>query len=169
MLTTRGDSRSPFFRKLEVGISNLLHGIFITFIMHWIHTLFILIFRNQFNDNQKYFSQKYSMCRVHIIYSFRNTARRFFQRPDIVSTILGVPAELVWGVGEIWSTLTSGHFINTQLFEEFCEGWMEVYKESSINWYLLSPTLHKVLKHGRQIIENFPLPIGWFSEECSGI
>ena len=62
----------------------------------------------------------------------RNTARRFFERPDIASKILGGPAELIWGVGEIWSTLTSGHFINTELFEEFCEGWLEVYKESSI-------------------------------------
>jgi len=66
------------------------------------------------------------------IFSPRNTARRFFERPDIASKILGVPAELIWGVGEIWATLTSGHFINTELFEEFCEGWLEVYKESSI-------------------------------------
>ena len=98
----------------------------------------------------------------------RNTARRFYERPDIASKILGVPAELIWGIGEIWSTLTSGHFINTELFEQFCEGWMEVYKESSINWYLLSPTIHKVLKHGRQVIDNFPLPIGWLTEETSG-
>ena len=66
------------------------------------------------------------------VFVCRNTARRFFARPDIVSRILGVPAELVWGVGEIWATLTSGHFIDTELFQQFCDGWLEVYKDSSI-------------------------------------
>ena len=101
--------------------------------------------------------------------SSRNTARRFFKRPDIASQILGIPAELIWGIGEIWTTLTSGQFINTEMFGEFCENWMEFYENSDVNWYLLSPTIHKVLKHGKEVIEHFPLPIGWFSEECSGI
>ena len=61
-----------------------------------------------------------------------NTARRFFSRPDIVSQILGVPPELVWGVGEVWTTLTSGHFINTDLFGEFCSNWLDFHRESSI-------------------------------------
>ena len=98
-----------------------------------------------------------------------NTARRFYERPDIVSKILDVPAELVWGIGEIWHTLTSGRFIDTDLFGEFCQNWLEFYKTSSISWYLLSPTIHKVLEHGVQIIENLPLPIGWYSEEPSGM
>ena len=55
------------------------------------------------------------------------------------------------------------------MFGEFCENWMEFYENSDVNWYLLSPTIHKVLKHGKEVIEHFPLPIGWFSEECSGI
>ena len=41
------------------------------------------------------------------------------------------------------------------------------WKVLIFSWYLLSPTLHKVLEHGKQVIDNFPLPIGWFSEECS--
>ena len=98
-----------------------------------------------------------------------NTARRFYERPDIVSKILDVPAELVWGIGEIWHTLTSGRFIDTDLFGEFCQNWLDFYKTSSISWYLLSPTIHKVLEHGVQIIENLPLPIGWYSEEPSGM
>ena len=90
-----------------------------------------------------------------------NTARRFYERPDIVSKILNVPAELVWGIGEIWHTLTSGQFINTDLFSEFCQNWSDFYKSSSISWYLLSPSIHKVLEHGAQVIDNLPLPIGW--------
>ena len=84
------------------------------------------------NLNSPLKTLKLANLKEKIFFSARNTARRFFERPDIASRILGVPAELIWGVGEIWSTLTSGHFINTELFEEFCEGWLEVYKESSI-------------------------------------
>ena len=31
----------------------------------------------------------------------------------------------------------------------------------------MPPTLHRILYHGKDIIESCPVPIGWTSEECS--
>ena len=31
----------------------------------------------------------------------------------------------------------------------------------------MPPTLHRILYHGKDIIDACPVPIGWTSEECS--
>ena len=100
---------------------------------------------------------------------FRNTARKFFSEPAKVAKILDVPEELITGIAEIWETLKSDHMINSTDFGEMCDEWMAKYKKSSIKWYKLSPSIHKVLKHGKDVIDHFPIPIGWLSEEPSGI
>ena len=96
-------------------------------------------------------------------------ARRFFENPKFVAKTLGVPEDLVRGIAKIWTTLKSGHIINAADFGKMCDEWMENYKTSSISWFKLSPSLHKILKHGKEVIEYFPVPVAWLSEEPSGL
>ena len=58
--------------------------------------------------------------------------------------------------------------INASEFGNFCDSFIEKFQnDDSINFYDFSPTLHKVLWHGKEAIEFFPLPIGWMTEEVS--
>ena len=98
-----------------------------------------------------------------------NTARRFFEKPKEVAKILGVPEDLIRGIAKIWTTLKSGHIINAEEFGQQCDEWVEKYKNSTISWYKMSPSLHKILKHGKAVIEYFPVPVAWLSEEPSGL
>ena len=66
----------------------------------------------------------------------------------------------------IWRTLASKFPIRAENFERFCAETLELYM-SEVGWFNLPPTLHKILVHGREIIEACPLPIGLTSEESS--
>ena len=56
--------------------------------------------------------------------------------------------------------------INTNEFDALCEKTLKIYF-SDAGWYNIPPTLHKVLVHGREIIEATPVAIGITSEEGS--
>ena len=101
--------------------------------------------------------------------NFRNTARKFFSKPKIVGKILGVPENLIRGIAKIWETLKSDHIIDSEKFGQQCKEWMDMYKASSISWKKLSTSVHKILEHGKAVIDHFPVPVGWLSEEPSGI
>ncbi|GBO35162.1 hypothetical protein AVEN_22426-1, partial [Araneus ventricosus] len=60
----------------------------------------------------------------------------------------------------------SGHKINLQKFKEYTEETSELYVQL-YPWYLMSPTMHKILIHGPIVIENAILPIGQLSEEAA--
>lgn len=71
-----------------------------------------------------------------------NTARKFFENYDITSKITGIDVELLRRC-DILRAVNSKHQINPEKFE--------VWKE-------LTSTVHKVLQHGRHILEsNIPL------------
>ena len=72
---------------------------------------------------------------------------------------------MVEDLGTIWRTLTSGFSIDAEKFGNFCQNFVKKFQNDvGVNWYLFSPTIHKVLFHGKQAIEHFPVPIGWLSE-----
>ena len=67
-----------------------------------------------------------------------------------MAKILEIPEFFVKGIGLIWKTLTSGHCINTEKFGKVCQDFVAKVKASrSINWYIFSPTLHKILYHSK--------------------
>ena len=98
---------------------------------------------------------------------FRNTARAIFENSKIASEILGIEEDLIEGLGDIWTLINLGIPINPEMFGNFCKKWVELYKNSSISWFWITPTLHKILYHGQSVIEHFPIPIGWLSEEAA--
>ena len=95
-----------------------------------------------------------------------NVARKAFENPVITAQICGVSPLLVSKLETIHRALAMDKDINTVEFEIFCEETLKVYFADA-GWYNIPPTLHKVLVHGREIIEATPLAIGITSEEGS--
>ena len=59
--------------------------------------------------------------------------------------------------------------INPVEFEKFCQETISIYFDPELGapWYPMPPSLHRVLYHGRAIIEACPVPFGMTSEEGS--
>lgn len=94
-----------------------------------------------------------------------NTARRFFQKPELSSAITGINFALIKQFGTILTAISSGFHINTEAFDKFCLGTATLFIEL-YPWFYMPPSVHKILIHGSSIIENAILPIGQLSEEA---
>jgi hypothetical protein len=64
--------------------------------------------------------------------------------------------------------LTCGLDIDPDKFQALADKWKTIYFEN-VNWYNMSPTVHKVVEHGAQIIRASPVPVGLLSEEGSEV
>ncbi len=95
-----------------------------------------------------------------------NVARKAFSNPVKFAQIIGVSPMLVSNLDVIWRTMASKHQINSEKFGEFCTETLDIYLTDA-GWYNLSPTLHKIFIHGKDIIKACPVPLGWTSEEGS--
>ncbi|RVE44545.1 hypothetical protein evm_010791 [Chilo suppressalis] len=98
-----------------------------------------------------------------------NTSRRFFEEYEISAEITGINRDLIYRLKVILDTLCSGLKINIERFEKFekyCQKTAELYV-SLYRFYPMSPTLHKVLRHGAAVIKESILPIGQLSEEAA--
>ena len=95
-----------------------------------------------------------------------NTARSAFANPIKFAQIIGVSPMLVSNIDVIWRIMASKYPINGEKFDKLCKETLEVYM-SDAGWYNITPTIHKILHHGKDIIEACPVPIGWTSEEGS--
>ena len=62
--------------------------------------------------------------------------------------------------------ISSQYQINLDKFEKYRFDTAKHYM-SKYPWYPMPATVHKVLIHGRQIVESIVLPIGYFGEEGS--
>jgi hypothetical protein len=91
-------------------------------------------------------------------------ARKAFANAEKTAAICGVSTMLVSNLDVIWRTLASSQPINPEKFGELCEKTLEQYM-SCAQWYDIPPSLHRVLVHGKEIVEATPLPIGITSEE----
>ena len=96
-----------------------------------------------------------------------NLARRVLRdHPDLLANECNVPVEFVKGIYIIWIALASRLPIDPEKFQLFCNKIKKIYVDN-VPWYPLSPTLHKVLEHGSEIIQLFPDSVtsGILSEE----
>ena len=95
-----------------------------------------------------------------------NTSRRFFSDPQTSSCITGVNIGLIKNCSIILETMSSGYKIDIKKFEKSAELTAELYVEI-YGWYPMTPTMHKILRHGATIIDQAILPIGQLSEEVA--
>lgn len=94
-----------------------------------------------------------------------NTARRFFQNPQVSAEITRVDCQLIEKFSLILRIIASGYKINTDEFKVLLDETRTLYI-NLYNWYYMPSTIHKVLVHGCDIIEFFELPIGELSEDA---
>ena len=77
-----------------------------------------------------------------------------------------MPEFLIRDLGIMWETVRSSLPIDADKFGDFCDLFTVRFNaDPLINWYEFSPTLHKIIVHGRECMKFFPIPIGWLSEE----
>lgn len=77
----------------------------------------------------------------------------------------GVDENLINRFRTILVAINSTKKINTSEFRAYAYETAELYI-SLYKWYFMPPSVHKVLLHGADLMTNFDLPIGYFSEEA---
>lgn len=79
--------------------------------------------------------------------------------------ILGIDEELIKRFATILKVINSGYPIKSTEFERYCletaERYIHLY-----DWYYMPTSVHKILMHGANVIQNAILPIGELSEEA---
>lgn len=93
-----------------------------------------------------------------------NTARRAFRDHKKFADILEIDADLVKRLRIVLVTISHNLTVNPDAFEEYCRRTTERYIDL-YGWYKMSPTMHKVLVHGADIIRKSALPVGMLSEQ----
>lgn len=94
-----------------------------------------------------------------------NTARRFFENPEITSAITGIDIDILKRYKILLTVINSKKQINIEKFESFTKETKELLN-IMYPWKSMTPTIHKVLAHGKEIIENSILPLGELTEEA---
>lgn len=95
-----------------------------------------------------------------------NTSRRFFNNPESSSRITGINISLIKRFNTILEVISSGFNIDHEKFDSFAQTTAKMYVEL-YGWHPMSPTVHKILMHGAEVIQQAILPIGQLSEEAS--
>lgn len=94
-----------------------------------------------------------------------NTARRFFEDPETTSSITGLDKNLLKRFKVILAVINSKKPINVAKFKLFAEETKDNIL-TMYTWRPMTPTVHKVLAHAKEIIENSMLPLGELTEEA---
>ncbi|CAH0562943.1 unnamed protein product [Brassicogethes aeneus] len=94
-----------------------------------------------------------------------NTARKFFQNPQLSAEITGISKDLIIKFHTIIRVLVSGFKINVEKLKPLLNETRSLYL-SLYNWYYMPSSVHKVLVHGCEIIDFFEFPIGQLSEDA---
>ena len=94
-----------------------------------------------------------------------NTARRFFENPELTSSITGIDLNILKRFKIILAAINSKKQINADKFKIFAYETKELLN-ITYPWKSMTPTIHKVLAHGKEIIENSILPLGELTEEA---
>lgn len=95
-----------------------------------------------------------------------NTARRFFENFKKSAEITGIDESLIKRFYIILQVLASGENINPEKFDHFAKETANLFIDL-YGWYYMPASIHKILMHGAEIIQNFIFPIGNLSEEAA--
>lgn len=93
-----------------------------------------------------------------------NTARRFFANAEKVSKVTGVDVQLIHRLSVILRTLNSGFEIDSIKYDAYAKETANLFIQL-YQWYFMPVSVHKMLMHGKEIIENLCISVGHASEE----
>lgn len=95
-----------------------------------------------------------------------NVARKAFQNPKIFSKITGINMNLVEKFQLILFLFNTEEVVDCVSFKSLCRETSNLLTQL-YPWKNWSPTVHKLLCHGPQIMERLVLPVGVFSEQAA--
>lgn len=95
-----------------------------------------------------------------------NTARKFFRNSNIVAEVTGLNRELIDKCHVILQCLASGYDIRKDAFQTFAINTARLLVRE-YPWFNMPPSVHKVLVHGSDVIDNALISIGELSEEAA--
>lgn len=94
-----------------------------------------------------------------------NTSRRFFENSKKSSEITGVDEALIHRFSVILDVMSSGYSLNIGAFKKYALDTADLYVKL-YGWYYMPATVHKILIHGADVMNNMILPIGQLSEDA---
>lgn len=95
-----------------------------------------------------------------------NTARRAFSNTRLFSSVTNFDQALLHNFFVILITISTNYSVDVDKFKEFCKSTFSMYL-SIYPWYPMSPTVHKILVHGWQIMNSSLVPVGCLGENAS--
>lgn len=94
-----------------------------------------------------------------------NMSRAFFENDEVTARITGVDQNIIKRLAVILNVINSREMVNGPKFDDYASKTAQLlaqmYPEKK-----LTPTVHKILAHGKNLIEYQCLPIGELSEEA---
>lgn len=94
-----------------------------------------------------------------------NTSRRFFRNPIITAEITQIDKVLIKRLNVILVIICCNFAIDAEKFGIYARETANL-AVSSYTWYNMPFTVHKILIHGKEIIESAALPINSLSEKA---
>ena len=92
------------------------------------------------------------------------TAKRAFDDPELLATILGLDKVMVKTLGLLLAAIRSFRKINVDEFEKKCNVVKQIYIRDHSN-IPMNTKMHQLLEHGPDILRTCVLPPGFTSEE----
>lgn len=93
-----------------------------------------------------------------------NTARRFFDNAETVAKVTGIDVRLIQRFSVILRTLNSGFEIDSNKYDIYAKETANLFVQL-YEWYYMPMSVHKMLMHGKQIIDSLCISVGHASEE----
>lgn len=94
-----------------------------------------------------------------------NTAREFFRNAKTSAKITGIDEVIIERLHVIMQVISSGYDIDIEKYDEYAIATARRFVEK-YPYANMSPTVHKFLIHGSELIRNALVPLGQLSEEA---
>ena len=144
-------------------------------IKYIINSLIVIHFLEQFDERKKVVQKNVyekigvrvdQVLQGHGTTNTGNIARKCFQYQEAFSKALQINGELVANIAKIILAFKCKQQLRLDTLEQFCwETYCLYYK--LYPWARMSPTLHKLLKHGCEISRQLPLPQAYYAEDAN--
>lgn len=95
-----------------------------------------------------------------------NVARRAFKDPQKLSEILELDYDLICNLRIILMLLSCHENVDPEKYDELAKTTAKMFVEN-YSWFNMTPTLHRILIHGAQVIRSSVLPVGMFAEHAA--
>ena len=76
-----------------------------------------------------------------------NTARRALEESNTFSEITGADVDIISRLKTVLKAVCSGYDLDSSSFQQYCSDTTDKIP-SEYNWYVMPPTVHKLLEHG---------------------